>query len=335
MKAIVYHRYGPPRVLGLEEVDRPIPSENQVLVKLYAASVNAADLDLLRGRFMVRPGGLLRPKYKILGSDIAGRVESVGKNVHGFSPGDEVFGDLTEYGFGAFAEYVSVPSSAVTTKPTGLTFEEAAAVPSAGTVALLNLSAKRPIDPGQKVLINGAGGGMGTFAIQIAKAFGAEVTGVDNTEKLDMMRSIGADHVIDYAREDFTKNGLAYDLILDLVATRSISACRRALRPDGIYLVVGGSTRAILRVALREAMNPKPRGKSLGMVMQYPNLSHLERLKELLETRSVMPIIGKTYPLQSTPEAMRILEEGRALGKLVITVRGEPKIGCVPTRKPG
>ena len=247
MKAIVYTEYGLPGVLQLKEIEKPTPTDNEVLVNIHAASVNAADLDLLRGTFMVRLAGLRKPQYKILGSDIAGRVEAVGKNVKLFQPGDEVFGDLTEHGFGAFAEYVSVPENAVALKPASMTFEEAAAVPSAGVVALLNLRAKGQIQPGQKVLINGAGGGMGTFAVQIAKSFGAEVTGVDSTSKLDMMRSIGADHVIDYTQEDFTKNGQHYDLILDVAAYRSIFDYKRALSPKGIYVMVGGCMTALFQ----------------------------------------------------------------------------------------
>ena len=239
MKAIVYKRYGSPGVLKLREVDKPEPHANDVLVRVYATSLNAADVDQLRGTPFIRLGAPLKPKYRILGSDITGRVESIGGNVSRFQPGDEVYADLTDFGFGAFAEFVAVPENALALKPANLTFEEAAAVPSAGGVALLNLCIKRKIQPGQKALINGAGGGMGTFAVQIAKYFGAEVTGVDKAGKIDMLRTIGAEHVIDYKREDFTKSGQLYDLILDLAAHRSIRDYKRALTPDGVFVFVG------------------------------------------------------------------------------------------------
>ncbi len=253
MKAIVCTKYGPPDVLELKEVEKPTPKEDEALVRVHAASLNAADFEMLRGTWSARFGGLLKPRHTILGSDIAGRIEAVGRNVKQFHPGDGIWGDLSECGFGAFAEYVCVPENAVRLKPTSMTFEEAAAVPSAGVVALQNLrgvgssslsfllSDKGHIQSGQKVLIHGAGGGVGTFAVQIAKAFGAEVTGVDSTRKLDMLRSIGADHVIDYTQEDFTKSGQRYDLILDVVASQSIFDYKRALNPKGIYVMVGGS----------------------------------------------------------------------------------------------
>jgi len=245
VKAIVYTKYGPPDVLELKEVEKPTPKDNEVLIKVHAASVNSWDWDLLRGTpFLNRLGGLLKPKYKILGADIAGRVEAVGRNVKRFQPGDEVFGDLSECGWGGFAEYVCARENALALKPASMTFEEVAAVPQAAVMALQGLRDKGQIQPGQKVLINGAGGGVGTFAVQIAKSFGAEVTGVDSTRKLDMMRSIGADQVIDYTREDFTKSGQRYDLILDVVAYRSIFDYKRALSPKGIYVFVGGSMAA-------------------------------------------------------------------------------------------
>ena len=269
---------------------------------------------------MIRPGGLFRPRYKILGSDIAGVVESVGPDVTGLRPGAEVFADLTEFGFGAFAEYVSVPAAAVTRKPAGLSFEQAAAVPSAGGVALLNLQAFGSIEPGQSVLINGAGGGMGTFAVQIATAAGAEVTGVDSAGKLEMIRSIGADHVIDYAEDDFAQTGNTYDRIIDMVATRSIYACRKALSPEGIYLAVGGSMRKMLQVAMLGPVISKTDGKMLGMVMEYPNITHLEALRELVEAGKVTPIIDRDYSLADVAEALRYLESGHVRGKLVISV---------------
>lgn len=240
MKAIIRTRYGSPDVLQLEEVEKPTLKDNEVLVKIHAASVNVDDLEHLRGTIAVRLIGPLKPKYKILGSDIAGRVEAVGRNVKQFKSGDEVFGDLTEYGFGAFAEYLCVPENGLVLKSASMTFEEASTVTSRAAIAVKYLRAERPIQPGHKVLINGAGGGVGTFAVQIAKYYGAEVTGVDAAEKLDMVRSIGADHVIDYTKEDFTKNGQSYDLILDIAAHHSIFDYKRSLSPNGIYLIVGG-----------------------------------------------------------------------------------------------
>jgi len=244
MKAIVYSRYGPPDVLELKEIARPTPKENEVLVKVLAASVNSWDWDLLRGtpfanRLMF---GIVKPKIGILGCDIAGQVEAVGRNVKQFQPGDEVFGDISGCGWGGFAEYVCARENVLALKLASMTFEEAAAVPQAAVLALQGLRDKGKIQPGQKVLINGAGGGAGTFGVQIAKSFGAEVTGVDSASKLDMLRSIGADHVIDYTQEDFTKNGQVYDLILDVVTHRSIFDYKRALSPMGIYVMLGGGS---------------------------------------------------------------------------------------------
>ena len=333
MKAIVYAEYGSPDVLQLKEVEKPTPKDNEVLVKVLAASVNAADFEMLRGTWSARFGGLLKPRHKILGSDIAGRIEAVGRNVKQFQPGDEVFGDLSECGFGAFAEYVSVPENALRLKPASMTFEEAAAVPSAGVVALQNLrgvgssslsfllSDKGHIQSGQKVLINGAGGGVGTFAVQIAKSFGAEVTGVDSTRKLDMLRSIGADHVIDYTQEDFTKSGQRYDFILEVVASRSIFDYKRALSPKGIYVLVGGSLAAILQGFLLGPLISMTGRKKMGSVMWKPNNQEdLAILEELFAAGKVAPVIDRRYPLREVPEALRYLEEGYAKGKVVITV---------------
>src|SRR5256714_3956557 len=244
MKAIVYHTYGSPDVLKLQEVQKPVPQDDEVLVKVHATSVNAGDWHLLRGKpFLMRlmGFGLLKPKHQILGSDIAGRVEAVGRSVKQFQPGDEVFGNTAEYGFGGFAEYVSVPEEALVLKPANLSFEEAAAVPQAALTALQGLRDKGQIQKGQKVLIHGAGGGVGTFAVQIAKSFGAEVTAVCSTRNLDIAHSIGADHVIDYTQEDFTKNGKLYDLIIAVNGYHSIFDYKRALSPRGMYVMTGGS----------------------------------------------------------------------------------------------
>ena len=332
MKAIVCTKYGSPDVLQLKEVQKPWPKHNEVLVKIHAASLNAADFETLRGVFIVRMTAPLRPMHKILGSDIAGRVEAVGGDVKQFQPGDEVYGDLSVCGFGAFAEYACVPENELALKPASMTFEEAAAFPQAGVLALQNLQGgppspgsmfidKDPIEPGQKVLINGAGGGVGTFAVQIAKHFGAEVTGVDSAKKLDMLRSIGADHVIDYKKEDFTKSGLRYDLILDPVAYRSVFAYRRALSPEGIFVFVGGTTSAIFQSLLLAPLISRNRTQKLGVVMQEANRKEdLVFLQELFEAGKIKPVIDKRYPLNEVPEALRYLEEGQALGKVVITM---------------
>jgi len=329
MKAIVCTKYGPPDVLQLKEVEKPIPKDNEALVKVHAASVNAADLEFLKGVFVVRLlyQGLLKPKNTIPGSDIAGQVEAVGKKVKKFQSGDEIWGDLSyPLGFGAFAEYVCIPENALRIKPASMTFEEAAAVPTAAVVALQNLLGKGQIQPGQKVLINGAGGGAGTFAVQLAKYFGAEVTGVDSTEKLDMLRSIGADHVIDYTQEDFTKNGQHYDLILDVVVHRSIFDYKRALSPKGIFVMVGGSmTRVFLNILLGSLISMTG-SKKMGTVMWRPNKKEdLVLLEELFEAGKVVPVIDRHYPLSEVPEALRYLKEGHAQGKVVITVEHNNK----------
>jgi NADPH:quinone reductase-like Zn-dependent oxidoreductase len=283
VKAIVCQRYGSPDVLEFKEVEKPAPKYNEALVKVHASSLNAADFETLRGVFIVRMVAPLKPMHKILGSDIAGRVEAVGRGVKQFQPGDEVFGDLSVCGFGAFAEYACAPESALALKPASMTFEEAATYPQAAVLALQNLGCaglsstssifldKGPVEPGQKVLINGAGGGVGTFAVQIAKHFGAEVTGVDSAKKLDVLRSIGADHVIDYRKEDFTKSGQRYDLILDVVAYRSIFAYKRALSPNGIFVYVGGSTAAIFQALLLGPLISRTGSKKMGIVMGKPN----------------------------------------------------------------
>ncbi len=323
MKAIVYEKYGSPDVLQLKEVEKPTPKDNEVLVKVYAASVNAGDWHLLRGEpFLTRlmGYGLLKPKHTILGADIAGRIEVVGKNVKQFQAGDEVFGNTSEYGFGGFAEYVSVPENALVLKPTTLSFEEAAAVPQAALTALQGLRDKGQIQPGQKVLVDGASGGVGTFAVQIAKSFGAEVTAVCSTRNVDMARSIGADHVIDYTQEDFTKNGQRYDLILAANGFHSISEYKRALSPKGMYVMTGGSVALLFQVMFLGPWISMTGTKKMGNVMHKPNQKDLLCMQELLETGKVVPVIERRYPLRETAEAIRYLEEGHAQGKVVITV---------------
>ncbi len=327
MKAIVCTKYGSPDVLQFKEVEKPTPKDNEILVKVYAASVNVEDLDFLRGRaWSVRIFGPLKPKYKILGFDVAGRVEAVGRNVKQFQPGDEVFGNLFSYGFGAFAEYVCAPEKALVLKPANMTFEEAATIPSRAILALQGLRGKRQIQPGQKVLINGAGGGVGPFAVQIAKYFGAEVTAVDSTKKLDMLRSIGADHVIDYTREDFTKNGQCYDLILDIAGYHSIFDYKRALSPKGIYAIVGGSRSTIFQALFLGPLISMTGSKKMGLMAWKPNKKEdLDFIIELIEAGKVVPVIDRCYPLSEVAEALRYFEEGHPRGKVVIIVQNNNK----------
>ena len=331
MKAIVYEKYGPPDVLQLKEVEKPTPKDDEVLIKVHAASANPADWHLLRATpFFARLAvGLLKPKYKILGCDIAGRADAVGRNVKQFHPGDEVFGDRFACGWGGFAEYVAVAENRIALKPANLTFEEAAAVPLAAFTALQGLRDKGQIQSGQKVLINGASGGVGTFAVQIAKSFGAEVTGVCSTRNLDMVRSIGADHVIDYTQEDFTKNGQTYDLIYCAVGNRSAADYKRALNPNGICVVAGFTTMShmLFQVVFLGAWVSMTGSKKIGaMGTVIPNKEDLVFIKELLETGKVVPVIDRRYPLSETAEAIRYLEEGHAQGKVVITVAHNDKI---------
>ena len=315
MKAIVYEKYGPPsEVLQLKEVEKPTPKDNEVLVKIYAASINDGDKSMIKGKpiFVRLMGiGLLKPKNPIPGGDIAGQVEAVGRNVKQFQPGDEIFGDIGACGHGAFAEYVSVPENALAMKPVNISYEEAAAVPQYALVALQGLRDKGHIQPGQKVLINGASGGVGTFAVQIAKSYGAEVTGVCSTKNLDLVRSIGADHVIDYTQEDFTKSEQRYDLILDSVANRSISDYTRALSPKGSYVAVAFNVRALISMT---------GSKKASQLSHKPDVKDLVYMKELIEAGKVVPIIVRRYPLSETAEAFRYFEEGHPSGKVVITV---------------
>ena len=321
MKAIIQPRYGSPDVLRMQDVAKPDPRDDEVLVRVRASSVNAEDVDLLRGIFLVRLGAPLRPKNRIPGSDVAGIVEAVGKAVTRLGVGDEVFGDLSQCGFGAFAEYVCAPEEALTSKPAGLSFEEAATLPQSAVIALQGLRETRPVGPGQHVLINGAGGGMGTFAVQIAKSLGAEVTAVDSASKQDVLRSLGADHVIDYTERDFTAGEQRYDFILDMVGNHSIAGYRQALVPDGALGLVGGPVMLFLRVHLQGAKDSGSGGQKLGIVMWRPN--HAEDVavvKELLEAGKVVPVIDSSYALGETAEAFRRLEAGDICGKAVITM---------------
>lgn len=321
MKAIVYHTYGSPDVLNLEEVQKPAPQEGEVLVKVVAASVAAGEWHLLRADpFLVRfMSGLLKPKYKILGAAVAGRVEAVGRNVKQFQPGDAVFGDLSLCGFGAFAEYVAAPETAFALKPTNATFEEAATVPVSAVTALQGLR-QGQIQPGQRVLINGASGGVGTFAVQIAKALGAEVTAVCSTSKMEMVRSLGADHVIDYTQEDFTQNGQRYDLILAANGYRPLAAYQRALTPTGSYVMTGGSTAQMFEAMLLGPWRSRNSGQKMGNMLAKPNQKDLLFVKDLMEAGKVTAVIERRYPLNAVPDAIRYLETGHAKGKIVITV---------------
>ncbi len=319
MKAIVYYNYGSPDVLKLKEVNKPILADDEVLIKIHAASVNAYDWHFLTADiFLIRltGGGLLKPKDTRLGADIAGRVEAVGRNVKQFQPDDEVFGMI----HGGFAEYACAPENALALKPVNLSFEEAAAVPMAAVTALQGLRDTGQIQLGQKVLINGASGGVGTFAVQIAKSFGAEVTAVCSTRNLDQARSLGADHVIDYTKEDFTQNGQQYDLILAANGYHSLSAYKRALTPKGIYVMAGGSMAQIFQAMLMGSWMSETGGKTMGGVSAKRNQKDLAFLKELVEAGKVVPVIDRRYPLSEAAEALRYLGEGHARGKVVITV---------------
>ena len=323
MKAIVYTEYGPPDVLQLKEVEKPTPKDGQVLIRVHASSVNFNNIANVKGKpFIARTfSGLVRPKYKIPGGDIAGRVEAVGRNAKQFKPGDEVFGDLSLYGFGAYAEYVCAPENIIALKPANSSFEQAAAAAQAGFVALQGLRDKGQIKQGQKILIYGASGGIGTFAVQIAKSFGAEVTGVCSTRNVDLVRSIGADHVIDYTKEDFTQNGQRYDLILATAGYRSIFDYKRALSPRGRYVSSGGSMAQTFQALLLGPWISLAGSQKMGAFLALPNQKDLVFLKELIEAGTVVPVIDRCYTLSQVAEALGYYDEGHARGKLVITIQ--------------
>jgi NADPH:quinone reductase-like Zn-dependent oxidoreductase len=320
MKAIICTKYGSPDVLQLQEVAKPAPQDDKVLIKIHAASVNARDWRMLRAKpFFIRliPGGLLQPKNKILGGDVAGRVEAVSRNVRQFKPGDEVFGYLpSSTGRGTFAEYVCANQNAITLKPANLSFEQAAVVSVAALTALQGLRDCGNIQAGQKVLINGASGGVGTFAVQIAKAFGAEVTAVCSTRNLDMVRSIGEDHVIDYTREDVTRNGQQYDLILAANRYHPISEYLRALSPEGIFVVAGGSMLQLFQAARHGRQDSETGSQKVYVVSLMQDQSDLVFMKELLESGKVVPVIDGCYPLSKTAEALWYFEKDTLEEKL-------------------
>ncbi len=320
MKAVVYTRYGPPEVLRLTDVPTPVPKGNEVLVKVHATSVNASDWEVLRGKPLYsRIGGPLRPRRHVLGSDVAGKVEATGPGAILFQPGDNVYGDLLSY-LGGFAEYVCVPETALSPMPGGMTYEQAAALPQAGAIAWQGIDEKGLAQPGQQVLINGAGGGSGMYAIQLAKLRGAEVTGVDNSEKLDFMRSMGADHVLDYRRENFTRQGRTYDLILDLAAYRSVPAYKRSLTPAGRYLYVGGSVATLFQVLVIGPLAGGSAGKKIRLLPVRLGTKHLAPMVQLCQEGKISTVIDRTFPLSEVPDALRYLGEGHAKGKVVVTI---------------
>ncbi|WP_066287656.1 NAD(P)-dependent alcohol dehydrogenase [Bacillus sp. FJAT-29937] len=322
MQAVVYKQYGTPDVLELKEIEKPVPNDDEVLVKVHAASLNYGNLVLLKGEpFLSRLAfGLLKPKYPIPSGDIAGRVEAVGVNVKEFKPGGEVFGDLSRSGWGGFAEYVSVPEKALALKPANISFEEAAAVPMAGVTALQGLRDKGKIQSGQKVLINGASGGVGTFAVQIAKSFGAEVTGVCSTRNIDILQSLGADHMIDYTKDDFTKKSQQYDLIIACNGYHPITSYKRALTKNGTYVMIGGSGHQMFQAMTLGTWFSMTGSKKMGSFLQRANQNDLIYMKELLEAGKVKPVIDRCYKLSEITEAFRYFEEGHSQGKVVITM---------------
>ena len=340
MKAIAYHNFGSPDVLQCEDIEKPVPKSNEVLIKVRAASVNPLDRGELKGvPFIFRiVFGLRKPEATRPGRpgvDVAGLVEAVGRNVTQFKPGDEVFGmcisnphnsgvKVWVHEQGAFAEYACAPESTLVLKPDNVTFEQAAAVPIAALTALQGLRDKGHIQPGQKVLIHGAGGGVGTFAVQIAKSFGADVTGVSRTSSVEMVRSIGADQVIDYIQEDFTKSGQRYDLIFDCYASHPLSACRRVLNPRGVYVRIGTPVNAggigILARLIQMLLLSRLTSQKLITFLAKPSKEDLTVLQELMAAGKVTPVIDKRYSLSEVPEAIRYLEEGHAHGKVVITL---------------
>ena len=318
MKAIVHTRYGPPEVLQLKEAPKPTPKDDEVLIRITACSLNGSDWEGLAGRpLYARIGGVFRPGRQIPGSDIAGVIESVGSSVQEFRPGDEVFGELPGYG-GGLAEYACSRVKTLLRKPAGLSFDQAAAIPQGGTIAYQGIVVKGQVQPGMKVLINGAGGSAGSFAVQLARLRGAEVTGVDNAEKLDFMRSLGVDHVLDYTRQDVTRNGEQYDLILDVIARRSIHTWKGSLSPAGSYYYTGGSVKVLFQILLLGGRIKKKTGKNLAVLMVPQGGKALSAITELCENGQVIPVIDRFFPLSEAAKAMRYFGEGHVKGKVII-----------------
>lgn len=321
MKAVVMESYGTPAVLKLREVPTPTPLAGEVLVHVHAASVNDWDWGLLRGKpFVTRVlHGLITPKVQIIGCDIAGRVEAVGEDVEALQPGDEVYGDLSASGFGAFAEYACAPEAGLARKPPDMTFEQAAAIPQAGMLAVQGLIDVGGLRSDQKLLLNGAGGGVGTFALQLANLHDVEVTAVDRAVKLDKLRHMGADHVIDYRREDFTRTDTSYDLILDVKTNRSPFAYARALNPNGTYATVGGDSWRLMQIPIMRPLISRLSGKHVRLVILKAN-TDLAFMNELFEAGKLLPVIDSTYELGEVPEALRRFGTGDHLGKIVVTM---------------
>lgn len=326
MQAIVYTRYGSPDNLQLQEIPKPMPKDDEVLVKVYASSINSWDWDNLLGKQLVVRliSGLSKPRHTIPGADVAGIVEAVGKDVQDFKPGDEVYGDIAGAGFGCFAEYVAAPAKLLAHKLPAMSFEQAAALPQAGFLAIQGLQYYGGIQPGHQVLINGAGGGVGPLALQYAKMTGCEVTCVDKAEKLDMLNSLGSDHVIDYTKEDYTRTGKQYDFILDVIAHRKAADYRRALKPRGVFSMIGGSMGGLLlRMIAIEPLLAKFSNKKLGIMGYRPNRADLELMNRLFEDGKFIPVIDKVFPLEQTAEAFRYFGKGDFKGKVVIKTSNE------------
>ena len=323
MKAIVYHSYGTPEALELTEIEKPSPKPGQVLVRVHAASINSWDWDLLCGKqFLVRLiGGLIKPKHKVLGADIAGVVESVGTGVTDFNRGDDVFGDVAESGFGGFAEYISVPAKLLARKPQAMSFEEAAALPQAGLLAVQGLRFGGELKRGQHILINGAGGGVGSLALQYARHYGVEVDCVDVPEKFEMLRALGAAHCMDYTEEDYTRTGKQYDLILDVIAHRRIADYKRALKNGGTFSMIGGSMGGLLlKLMVFGPLISKAAGKKLGIMGYRPTRKDLDLLSKLFEEGKLKPVIDRVYALEQTADAFRYFGSGKVQGKILIKI---------------
>jgi NADPH:quinone reductase-like Zn-dependent oxidoreductase len=324
MQAVVYDHFGTPEVLQLREVAVPEPKADEVLVKVHAASVNSWDWDKLLGKpAMLRWMSFGKPQHAILGADIAGTVEDAGTSVTRLRPGDEVFGDISGCHWGGFAEYVCARADVLALKAPEMSFEQAAALPQAGVLALQGLRFGGEIQPGQHILFNGAGGGVGTLGIQIAKSYDAEVTGVDSAGKLEMLRSLGADHVVDYQQEDFTRSGRQYDLIVDVIGNKSVSDYRRALAPAGTYAMIGGRSATVAEVFLKGALTRTGRQR-IGLVMHRPNIADLDRIAGLFVAGKLVPIIDTVYPLRQVQEGLRRIGAGDVKGKIIITMEDTP-----------
>lgn len=321
MKAVVYTEYGPPEVMRVAEIEKPTPAADEVLIKLEAVSLNRSDWEGLIGSpLYARLGGFRKPRNPILGSDIAGRVEAVGGNVKDLKPGDEVFGDIMWERLSGFAEYVCARPRWLARIPPGMTFADAAAIPQAAVIALQGIRDKGRVQPGQQVLINGAGGGSGAFAIQLAKSYGAVVTGVDNAGKFDFMRAMGADHVLDYTQQDYTRSGKQYDFVLDLIAHRAVFAYPRALKPNGQLYVVGGSVATFLQILILGPLIRRMIGRDIRVLVVRPNLKDMLYMAELYASGKLRPVIDRYFPLSKVPDALRYLGEGHAKGKVIITM---------------